>query len=367
MLVRSFDALTDVPLGVESEGVLTYEVHLPAARYADGTARHAFHRELHERVRDLAGVEAVGATSWLPVNGRYHTWGIMWDPDGVDPSDDEGWRSTDVRIIAGDYFESMGIELLRGTAPREIDYEAEPVLWINETVAREVFGDYDPLGAQVWLNGPRRIVGIVEDVPHNTRGETSPKTYMPHAQYRDDRNWALVQTVKARGDLTELREAVRDEIRVLDSQLVLYKPRSFGSVLAAARAQDRFGTVLMGAFAGLALLLSLVGTYGVLAGSVAARTREIGIRMALGADAMRVRRMVLRYAAGLTVPGIVLGLVGAWMGSRWIAALLFDVGAGDPLAYAGATVIFLGVGLLSGWIPARRATRVDTVETLSVE
>ena len=213
----------------------------------------------------------------------------------------------------------------------------------------------------------QQIVGIVEDVAHNSRGETYRHLYLPHAQYSDDRNWALIQTVRTRGDLVELRQAIAQEIRGLDAQLVLYRPQSFDDVLSAVRAQDRFATVLMGAFAGLALLLSLVGTYGVLAGSVAARTREIGIRMALGADPARVRKMVLRYAAVLTLPGILLGLLGAWFGSRWIEALLFGVEAGDPFTYASAVVIFLGVGLLSGWLPAERATRVDTVQTLSVE
>jgi ABC-type antimicrobial peptide transport system permease subunit len=123
----------------------------------------------------------------------------------------------------------------------------------------------------------------------------------------------------------------------------------------------------MAAFAMLALTLSLVGTYGVLAGTVATRTREIGIRMALGADAESVRSMVLRYAAGLTVPGIVLGLVGAWIASRWLQALLFEVQPADPIVFGGAVVVFLLIGGVAGWVPARRATRVDTVHVLTSE
>jgi putative ABC transport system permease protein len=138
-------------------------------------------------------------------------------------------------------------------------------------------------------------------------------------------------------------------------------------VISTARAQDRFATVLMSAFALLTLVLSLVGTYGVLAGSVSARTREIGIRMALGADAHTVRRMVMRYAAALTVPGVLLGLLGAWIGSRWLETLLFGVEAADPLTYVMTVAVFVAVGLFSGWLPATRATRVDTVQTLSAE
>jgi putative ABC transport system permease protein len=367
LLARSFGALADVPLGVEPEGLLTYEVHLPSARYPEGPTRQAFHERLQDQVRELPGVEAVGATSWLPVSGRYHIWGFIWDPElGV--STEGEWHSSDVRIIAGDYFRAMGIELRRGIPPREVDYEAEPVLWINETIEREVFGEIDPLGERVWLNGEaRRIVGIVEDIPFGTRGETSPKLYMPHAQYNDDRNWALIQTVRAQGGLAELRDAIRAELAKLDAQLVLYRPQSLEAVLERVRAQDRFATVLMTAFAALALLLSLLGTYGVLAGSVASRTREIGIRMALGADAGSVRKMVLRYAAAITLPGVALGLLGAWSASRWIEALLFDIDPGDPISYATAVTVFLAVGLFSGWLPAERATRVDTVQTLSAE
>lgn len=164
-----------------------------------------------------------------------------------------------------------------------------------------------------------------------------------------------------------LREGIRSELGRLDPQLVLYRPQSFENVLARVRAQDRFATILMSALAALALVLSLVGTYGVLAGSVAGPTREIGIRMALGADSQSVRRMVLRYAAALMMPGILLGLIGAWVGSRWLKALLFGTAAADPVAHGVAALIFLGVGFLSGWVPAQRATRVDTVQTLTAE
>ena len=368
LLTRSFATLLDVPLGIEAEGVLTYEVHLPSARYQDGPTRHAFHELLQERVAALPGVESVGATSWLPVSGRYHSWTLYWDLENMDGSNDDAWSQTDVRIIAGDYFGSMGIDLVRGTDPVDADFESEPMVWVNQRVADQVFRDVDALGQQMRVAGAvRRVMGVVEDIPHDARGEISRKSYIPHAQYSGNRNWALIQTVKAQGDLLALREAIRGELRSLDPRLVLYRPQSFERVLSAVRAQDRFATMLMGAFAALALVLSLVGTYGVLAGSVAGRTREIGIRMALGADSQSVRRMVLRYAVRLTVPGVFLGLIGAWVGSRWIEALLFGVEAADPVAYGVAGLIFLGVGLFSAWLPAVRATHVDTVQALTAE
>jgi putative ABC transport system permease protein len=368
LLTRSFDSLRSVDLGVDWHGVLTYEVHLPRARYADGAARETFHERLETRVAALPGVQSVGATSWLPVHGRYHTWGFYWDPEHPDGTNDDAWYGTDVRIIAGDYFESLGIDLLQGDPPSGVDLQAEDMVWVNRTLMDEVLEGVDPVGQTIWVAGAaRRIMGIVEDTPYDTRGATSRKVYVPHAQYADNRNWALIQTVRAQGDLTDLRDGIRSALAELDPELVMYRPRSFESVLDEARAQDRFATVLMGALAGLALLLSLLGTYGMLAGSVTSRRREIGIRMALGADRRRVGRMVLAYAARLTVPGVLLGLVVAWIGSRWIEALLFGIDVADPISYAAAVTVFLVAGLLSALLPALRATRVDTVQTLAAE
>lgn len=366
LLTRSFGSLLDVPLGLEPEGVVTFEVHLPGARYPEPADRVRFHDEYQERLRSLAGVEAVGATSWLPVNGRYHSWGFQWSPD-AEPGEDESFRSTDVRMIHGDYFAAMGIPIVRGAPPADFDLEAEQLVWINEEIVRSTMPDVDPLTQTIRLAGAeRRIAGVVADVPFSTRGEVSPKSYVPHRQ-GDARNWALTQTVRASGDVADLLERARGELRAMDPALVLYRPQGMVDLLERVRAQDRFATMLMAAFGMLALVLSLIGTYGVLSTSVASRTREIGIRMALGADTKTVRGLVVRYAAALTVPGVLFGLVGAWIASRWIEALLFEVGAADPWSYAGALAVFFGVAILAGWLPARRATRVDTVQVLTAE
>jgi predicted permease len=370
LLVRSFVAILDVPSTVQAGGVLSFEVNLPVARYPDGASREAFHERLESRVADLPGVDAVGAVSWLPWSGRYHIWSFYWDPNDPTASgaNDDAWYGTDIRIFAGDYFDAIGLRVLRGDDPSQVDMEAEPVVWVSRTLADQVFGDVDPLGQTIEVGGdPRRIVGIVEDVPVDARGRVTRHTYIPHAQFADDRNWALIQTVKAHSDLGALREEIRGEIRALDADLVLYRPRPLTQVEGTSRAQDRFATVLMGSFALLALVLSLVGTYGVLAGSVASRRREIGIRMALGADGPRVRGMVLRYAAALTIPGVVLGLAGALAGTRLLDRMLFGVKSADPLAFVLSALVFLGVGLLSGWLPARRATRVEPARTLTSE
>lgn len=372
LLGRSFSELADVPLGIEPANVLTFEVNLPASRYPDGAARDAFHRTFRERVEALPEVEAAGAVSWLPVNGRFNIWGMYWeptfDPASPDVSNREAWRSTDVRVFTGDYLRALDIEVLRGVDPGEVDFDGEDVVWVSANLAESVFGDVDPIGKQVYVaNEIRRVVGIVEDVPYDAEGGVAPKTYVPHAQFADNRNWALTQTVEVRGDLATARERIRATLAGVDGQLVLYRPRPLEEIVSSARAQNRFATVLMAAFALLALALSMVGTYGVLAGAVAGRTREFGIRMALGADRTSVRRMVLRYAATLIVPGVALGLAGAWLGARWVRALLFRVDPHDPLVYLVAVGVFAAVGALAGWAPARRATRVDPARTLSAE
>jgi predicted lysophospholipase L1 biosynthesis ABC-type transport system permease subunit len=241
------------------------------------------------------------------------------------------------------------------------------VAWVNRTLAEQVFGEVDPLGQRIWLSDEiREVVGVVEDVPHDSRGSISRQTFILHGQ-ADSRNWALVQTVKARGDLTTLRDAIRAELARQDPLLVLYRPRTFQSVVDAVRAQDRFATLLMGSFALLALALALVGTYGVLARTVAGRAREIGIRMALGADVRSVRRFVLGRAAALTLPGIALGLLAAWPTSRWLEALLFGVAPNDPITFAVTAGVFFLVGLVAAWAPTVRATRVDPVRSLAAE
>lgn len=370
LLTRSFVALVDVPLPIDPSGVLTFEVSLPGARYPTGASREDAHRRLRAGALELPGVEAVGAVSWLPFSGRYHIWSFYWNPE--DPSAtgqaDDRWYGADTRVFSGDYFGAVGLGVVRGAGPADVDLEGEPVAWISVTSEREVFGGVDPLGQMIHVGGTRRrVVGIVEDVPVDARGRTSRHTYVPHAQFADDRNWFLVQTVRARGDLPALRDRLRDVLRDVDPDLVLHRPRPLAEVMGRARAQERFALLLMGTFAGLALLLAVVGTYGVLSANVAARRREIGIRMALGASGGKVRADVLRYAAWLTLPGVVLGLAGALAGARFLDALLFDVGRGDPAAYALAAVLFLVVALGSAWLPARQATRVDPARTLTSE
>lgn len=370
LLLRSFQELRTTDLGVDERGVLTFEVNLPTARYPDGAARQRFHEQFEERVRALPGVEDVGAVSWLPVNGRYHWWSASILPgwDGSLPADERTWRDTDVRVVAGDWFRAVGIEVLRGVGPEAVDMEGPDVAWINHTAAETLFPDVDPLEQFLYVGGDvRRVVGIVEDTPYDPRGSVSRVTYLPHAQFADNRNWALIQTVRARGDLAGLRDRIRDALSAQDPDLVMFRARTLTDFLASARAQDRFATLLMTVFAALALVVALVGSYGVMAESVARRRREIGIRLALGADPATIRGMVLSASVRLSVLGVVAGLAGVWAGSRWLQAFLFQVEPRDPWVYLAGALTLLSLGLLAAWIPARQATLVHPAETLAGE
>ena len=366
LLMRSFAAMQSAPLGLSADDVLTFEVHLPTSRYAGGSDREAFHEAFQNRIRALPGVEAAGATSWLPLNGRYHIWGTPQRMDGDDTPGDAG--AADVRIISGQYFQTMGIPLLRGQSPTAVDPEEQDVVWLSETVAERLYPDGDPIGGTVWaINEERRVVGVVADVATDARGTRPPTVYTLHAQYADNRNWAMIQAVRTTGDPAAIRTAVEAELAAIDPNLVMYRTQPYASIAARARAQDRFALVLMSTFAFLALVLSVVGTYGVLAGNVARRGREIGIRMALGADTWLIRRSVLASALVTMTGGLVIGALLAWTGGRFLNALLYEVRPTDPATFilAVLTLVILTVG--ASYIPARRATRVQPSESLSAE
>jgi putative ABC transport system permease protein len=367
LLAKSFTRLLDVDLGVRRDGILTYEVHLPASRYPEAQDRVAFYQRFFERVQGIPGVEAAGATSYLPTEGRYHIWGMGRADQDLD--DNESWTSTDVRVIDGDYLDIMGVQLVRGRMFSPDDTLDSP--WpglINESLAALAFPDRDPLGAVVSVGGDElHIVGIVSDTAYDTRGSTSPKFYIHHDHFAADRNWAMIQTVRTSLEPTSIAGQLRNELQAVDPQLVLYRMRTFQDVVASGVSPQRFAMALMSGFAAVALLLAAIGIYGVLSYTVSQRTREIGIRMALGADRGSVRSMVLRQGLLLTGFGLVAGTAGALALTGWLSSLLFEVEPGDPAVLAGVAAVLTAVAALAGYLPARRATAVDPIEALAKE
>lgn len=367
LLIKSFVQIVDVDLGVRRNGILTYEVHLPMSRYAEGQQRVAFYDRYFERVRSLPGVEAIGSTSYLPTEGRYHIWSMGRVDLGLD--DDKSWTGTDVRVVDGDYLDIMGIPVLRGRSFAVTDTPDAP--WpalINQTLAERAFPDRDPLGADVEIGGDDfRVVGVVSDTAYNARGSTSPKAYVNHDHFAGDRNWAMIQTVSTSVPPASIVAQLRAALRDTDPQLVLYRVRTFADVVAAGVAPQRFATALMSGFAAVAVLLAALGIYGVLSYAVAQRTREIGIRMALGASRASVRGMILRQGLLLTLLGLGLGAGGALTLTGWLSSLLFEVNPGDPSVLGGVAAAIALVALLAGYLPARRAMGVDPIRAMSKE
>ena len=323
-----------------------------------------FHQEFHERLRAIPGVEAVAATSWLPAAGPYHDWGYRYeDADG-----ELQWEGAQMRIIEGDYFETMGIPLLAGRTFNAGDGEdSPPVMIISETAARIASPDTDPIGQQFYsADTVRMVVGVVPDVAYDARGSRKSKVYIPHTEYGDDRNWALVQAVKTKSGLGVLPQ-IRRELDAIDPELVIYRARTMERVLGRHMESERFALTLMGIFAGVALLLAAIGVYGILSYSVSQRTREFGIRMALGATTGAVRRRVLVQGATLAGIGLLTGLVGAFWLSQLMKSLVFGVSVTDPVIFGLVTLCLALVAMAAGYVPARRATRVTPMQALREE
>jgi predicted permease len=364
ILIKSFAALQGQDFGFDSSDLLTFEVHLPDARYEDPALRVVFHQEFHERLRSIPGVEGVAATSWLPAAGPYHDWGFRYE----DAVGELQWEGAQMRIIEGDYFETMGIPLLAGrTFNAGDDEDSPPVMIISETAARIAFPDRDPIGRQFYsADTVRTVVGVVPDVAYDARGSRKSKVYIPHTEYGDDRNWALVQVVKTKSGLGVLPQ-IRRELDAIDPELVIYRARTMERVLGRHMESERFALTLMGIFAGVALLLAAIGVYGILSYSVSQRTREFGIRMALGATTGAVRRRVLVQGASLAGIGLLTGLVGAFWLSRLMQSLVFAVSVTDPVIFGLVTLCLALVAMAAGYVPARRATRVTPMQALREE
>jgi predicted permease len=359
VLVRSFIARQQLDLGFDSSGVATFEVHLPPVRYGEAESRIRFHETYMERLRALPGVEAVGVTSWLPANGHYHQWGVRVE------GHEERWIPAQVRIIDGDYLDVMRIPMLAGRPFMETDRSGtDLVALISRALARRAFGEADPIGKQFRLGPNFTVVGLVEDVAYEPGGSRSEMLYLSHDQYADNRHWALTYAVRTRGAPEALLAPARQALASIDPGLVLHRPRAMEEVLGGHRARERFTLLLMTTFAVVALTLAAVGVYGVLSYAVTQRTHEIGVRMALGARPSQVRAIVMGQGLLLAGIGMVLGLAGALAVSDVLASLTFGVSPRDPLVFGSVTLVLSAVIVLAGFLPARRATRVDPLQSL---
>jgi putative ABC transport system permease protein len=359
LLIQTLVELQRARLGFEPKGLLTFQVAPPAARYSGNGAPQAFYRSLLASLQTIPGVRGAAISSGVPLgNGNYTRTPFATTGKSVVPPDTE--IPTDWRIVGPGFFRVMGIPLVRGRDLTDADSsKTNPVVVISQATARHFWGDDEPIGRTLHRRSdPTQftVVGVVGDVRNNALNQDSPTLYYPSA-------WGLTGSmdvvVRVDGKPESVLPSVRQKVRELDGQLPLSNVRTMDEWIASNAAQPRLNAQLLGIFAAVALAIAAVGIYGVLAYSVNQRTREIGLRMALGAPRARVLRLVIGEGMKVGVAGIGAGLAAAFALSRALASLVFGVPVHDPATFAAVALALAGVALAACAVPARRAARVD--------
>jgi putative ABC transport system permease protein len=369
LLIRSFLRLQQVDRGFNTDNVLTMVIRLPD-RYREDPQVINFFNQTLERVRQLPTVRSAGMVNFLPLYGGLGSntgFKILGQPE---PPPGQG-PSTDVRVVDAGYFGTMGIPLLRGRNFSGAEQrEPKRVILINEALARQYFPDQNPIGQRLDVvmfdePTPTEIIGIVGNVRYDSLvDEAPPAVYFPHP----DLTYSFMTlVVRTDGDPAAIAPAIQREIRELDPNQPVSDVRTMNQVMSEWVARSRFNTLLLGLFAGLATLLSAVGIFGVMNYSVALRTRELGLRLAVGAQPRQVLLLVLKQGLALTVVGVVLGLAAAFALTRLLSGLLFGVAAVDVTTFSSISLLLVLVSLLACYLPARRAMRIDPLSALRYE
>jgi predicted permease len=371
LMVKSFLRLRAVNPGFSTHNVLAVNLDLPSPGYDSAGRVHAFHQGLLSRLQALPDVVAAGAVNWRPL-GNMHLAGDF-SIEGRAPGPDV---DVDKPAVSDGYFRAMGIRLLRGRDFSASDNaSALPVAIVSRSVARLIEPAGDAVGARVTLETRPRpedwltVVGVVEDVrPLGPALGSHPAIYQPYLQVqRLGRLTHVSYVVRTTSDPVRAVPAIRTALRAVDRNQPARSIVLMDDVLAASTAEPRFQARLLGAFAGLAVLLAVIGTYGLLAYAVAQRTHEIGVRVALGARPSAIVWMVIRRTMLLGAAGAALGTAGAWMTTRLLTRLLFETAPTDPAVFAGVTLAIFIAALVAGLVPARRATEVDPLVALRHE
>jgi putative ABC transport system permease protein len=370
LLIRSFVRLQNIDPGFRAEGVFTARVSAPAARYPTGDDSARFFSNALARIRQLPGVQSAAGISFLPLAGpgmgtSFYRTDLPVPPDGERPV-------TEVRPVTPDYFRTMGVPHLAGRDFSDADAAGAPLVAIvSEGLVRRVFAGENPLGKrlQVAIGSASgmdvEIVGVVGDVKFaSLDAETRPAVYIPQPQLSIGLVTFVVRTELAPLALTN---SVSAAVRSLDAEIPLADVRSMADVVDATLARPRTVSVLITAFAIIALVLAGVGVYGVIAYSVSQRTQEIGVRMALGATVESVFRLVLGQALKLVLVGVAAGLFAAALLTRLLETLLFETAPLDPVTFAATALILTLVATLASYVPARRGTRIAPTEALRAE
>ena len=368
LLVRSFTRLLNVFPGFNPENVLTFRVQLPDAKYPKKEDNQAFFRELLAGVQAVPGVDSAGATSILPLSNDASI--LQFHPEGQTPDPGTKPTSAQYRVVSTDYFHAMVIPLLRGRVFTAADTnDSQPVALINQAMARLFWPNSDPIGQRIVVSdrqpAAREIVGIVGDVRQLALDHApAPEMYVSLFQKGSGSASVVVRSKMAPLSLTS---AVTEQVHSLDKDLPVQGVLSMEEVVGTSVGSRRFSAYLFTLFSLLALVLATVGIYGVMSYNVAQGTRDIGIRMAIGARPLDVLRLVLGAGMRQVLLGAAIGIVGALLLTRFLASLLYGVTARDPVTFAAVIILFAAVALAACYIPARRAMRVDPMIALRYE
>jgi predicted permease len=371
LLMREFLRMQGINPGFKPENLLTMRIGLPGSKYDKPEKRSTFFQELIARIEALPGVQEAGATSHLPLRGTW--WRNLW-VEGIPVLSAGQTPTINLNVITQGYFKAMGIPILMGRDFTDADMSDRlKVTIIDERLAREYWPDQSPLGKRIRISPPENeknepwsmIVGVVGNVKNESLSLTQNKSvYLLHAQFPLG---GMGLAVRATANPESLVGAIREQVKEMDPNLPVTQVLTMTEVVSRSIYRSRLFAILFGVFAGIALLLASVGIYGVMSYSVAQRTHEIGIRLALGARRSDVSRLIVVQGMKLTVVGTVIGLAGGLALTRLIRSLLYEVSTTDPLTF-GLVAALLGiVALLACYIPARRATKVDPLVALRCE
>ena len=367
LMLRSFVQLNLVNPGFQPEHLFTFKIALPGAAYQKTEKRSSFYHQLLDRLQSLPGVQDAAATTTVPLNGESD-----WGRFEIEERPAVDWA--DAPLIDGgggvsiNYFQTLGIPLLRGREFTDADAQNQNTVIINEAMARKFWPGEDPLGQHTVgqnRSNPREIVGIVEDVKDSGLDrESKPEMY---TALGSGGGWYMNFVLRTDENPASIVSAVREQAAAVDKGVPVYQIATMDELLSRSLAPQRFNVFLLGLFAALALVLAAIGTYGVLSFAVTQRTHEIGIRMALGAHARDILRLIIRQGLQLVLVGLVLGIAGAFALTRMIKTMLFGVSTTDLLTFLGVSILLIVVALAACYIPARRATRVDPMTALRNE
>jgi putative ABC transport system permease protein len=369
LLINSFWHLLQTDAGFDPKGVLALDIPLDRTKYAKPEQRSEAFQQLIGRMKGVPGVRDVSVVSNVPLTNLDYV--LSFQIEGRAPYKPGEEAAADYTVAGTDYFRTMNIALLRGRVFADQDTVNSPqVMVVSNAFVKSYFPDEEAVGKRIIFDGddktPWEIVGVVADVRRDGLDvDVQPEMYVSYFQ-KPERRMNLVIRTDVR-DASQLTQAARAAVKAFDPNQIIWRAQTLEQLLGTSVAPRRFNMLLLGIFAGVALVLSAVGLYGVMSYSVSWRTHEIGIRMALGARRADVLRLVVRQGMTMTLIGLVLGLAGAFALSRVLRGLLYGVSATDPLTFTAVSVVLLAVALLACLIPARRATRVDPIVALRTE